>query len=299
MEAAAGVEVTVLASTNTWAEQSLDALTGLPGVRRAGIAVIEGGGRRLNFTFAEHRVERPATWCQIDAYDDVPLNAAIRSGHAVVGTLGELEGSFAAFVERQAGTDTAAVAAVPLVADGQKLGGFVLFYRTAPDTHDARMQELVELGAALGEALERTRSAQPGEVAAWLREPPPGALTARLAIANHPAAVGRARAELRATLAGWRIDEATSETAELCMSELVTNAVVHAASGCWVQVTNDAQTLTVEVRNTGPVPDVAQPGVRDPLQIHGRGLQLVDALTSQWGASRDSDGFSAWFVLDR
>jgi anti-sigma regulatory factor (Ser/Thr protein kinase) len=119
-----------------------------------------------------------------------------------------------------------------------------------------------------------------------------------LAIASQPAAVGPARQQLLATLAGWGIDEDTAETVALCMSELVTNAVVHAASGCHVQVTNDRGTVTVEVRNPCPAADLTQPDVRDPLQIHGCRLQLVDALTSRCGSSRDSNGFSAWFVVD-
>ncbi len=287
-----------MSSTSSWARHALDALTELHGVRRAGIGVSEGGGRRLNFTAAEHPGESPATWCQIDAYDDVPLNTAIRRGRAVVGTLIELQTSHPTFAERQAGTGTVALAAVPLVASGRTLGGFVLFYRQAPRFDEPGMRELMELGAHLGETLERTRSTQPGGVTSWLREPAQGALVARLAIASEPAAVGHARRELRAALAGWGIDEDTAQTVELCMSELVTNAVVHAASGCHVQVVNDAGAVTVEVRNAGPGPDLTQPDGRDPLQVHGRGLQLVDALTSRWGSSRDDSGFNAWFVLN-
>lgn len=286
-----------MSSTDPWARDALDALTALRGVRRAGIAVSEGGGRRLNFTAAEHPGEGPGAWCQIDAYDDVPLNTAIRSGRAVVGSLVELHKSHPTFTEKQEGTGTAALAAVPLVASGRTLGGFVLFYRQAPRFDDRGVRELVELGARLGETLDLTRTTHPRGDASWLREPPPGALVARLAIANTPVAVGQARRELRATLAGWGVDEDMAETAALCMSELVTNAVVHAASGCQVQVTNDAGTVTVEVRNPGLGPDLTQPDGRDPLRVHGRGLQLVDALTSRWGSSRDDGGFNAWFVL--
>jgi anti-sigma regulatory factor (Ser/Thr protein kinase) len=288
---------TVTASTGSWARHALDALTALPGVRRAGIAVSEGGGRRLNFTAAERPGEDPATWCQIDAYDDVPLNTAIRSGRAVVSTLVELQTTHPGFAEGQAGTGTAALAAVPLRASGRTIGGFVLFYRQGAALDDLAVRELLELGAHLGETLELTRTTQSGGEAAWLREPAPGALVARLTIAGKPAAVGQARHELRATLAGWGIEEDVAETVALCMSELVTNAVVHAASGCQVQVINDAGTVTVEVRNPGPGPDIARPDGRDPLRVHGRGLQLVDALTSRWGSSRDSSGFNAWFVL--
>ena len=298
MKAAEEARPTALSFTDVWARQALDALTTLHGVRRAGLAVSEGGGRRLNFTAAEHPGEDPVTWCQIDAYDDVPLNTAIRSGRAVVGTLGALQQSHPTFAERQAGTGTAALAAVPLVTSGRTLGAFVLFYDEAPRFDNPDVRELVELGARLGETLDLTRTTRPRGNASWLHEPAPGALVQRLAIANEPAAVGRARHELRATLADWGIDEDTAETLALCTSELVTNAVVHAASGCELQVINDAGTLTVEVRNLGPGPGPTQSDARDPLRVHGRGLQLVDALTSRWGSSRDDSSFNAWFVLD-
>jgi hypothetical protein len=55
----------------------------------------------------------------------------------------------------------------------------------------------------------------------------------------------------------------------------------------------------VEVRNPGSPPDLREPDSSDPLQVHGRGLQLVDALASRWGSERDAHGFSAWFVLER
>jgi anti-sigma regulatory factor (Ser/Thr protein kinase) len=298
VEAAEGARASVVSSTGPWARHALDALTALHGVRRAGIGVSEGGGRRLNFTAAEHPGEGPATWCQIDAYDDVPLNTAIRSGRAVVGTLVELQKSHPTFAEKQAGTGTAALAAVPLVASGRTLGGFVLFYRQAPRFDEPGVRELIELGARLGDALDLTRTTPPRGFASWVREPAPGALVARLAIVNDLAAVGHARRELRATLAGWGIDKDMAETVALCMSELVTNAVVHAASDCQVRVINDAGTVTVEVRNQGPAADPTQPDGRDPLRVHGRGLQLVDALTSRWGSSRDDSGFNAWFVLN-
>ncbi|WP_207083745.1 ATP-binding protein [Nocardioides sp. S5] len=298
MNGAAGPGPAVAGPTHAWAEQSLDALTSLPDVRRAGIALPEGGGRRLNFTSAEHSGQRPVTWCQVDAYDDVPLNTAVRNGTAVVGSLEQLEDSHPDFVERQRGTETLALAAVPLVADGHTLGAFVLFYRRPPEFADAAVRDLADLGARLGETLRSTRATHTDDPDARMRTPPTGARVALFAVASDPAAVGPARHELSATLSGWNVDRGIAETAALCMSELVTNAVVHADSGCHVQVTWGAGTLTVEVRNPGNPPDLPEPDLSDPFQVHGRGLQLVDALASQWGSDRDPDGFSAWFTLE-
>jgi anti-sigma regulatory factor (Ser/Thr protein kinase) len=299
VNAAAGSDPVVAGPTHAWAEQSLDTLTSLAGVRRAGLALLEGGGRRLNFTSAEHAGHRPVTWCQVDAYDDVPLNTAVRTGRAVVGDLEQLVTSHPDFVERQRGTETLALAAVPLVADGHTLGAYVLFYRHPPGFPEAAVRELVDLGARLGEALRSTRADRVTALDARMRTPPAGAQVALFAVASDPAAVGTARQALRAALASWDVDREITETAALCMSELVTNAVVHADSGCHVQVTWIAGALTVEVRNPGSPPDLPEPDSSDPLQVHGRGLQLVDALASQWGSERDAHGFSAWFVLER
>ena len=57
-------------------------LVALPGAVRAGLALVEGGGRRLRF-----RVSDSDEWCHIDAYDDVPLTAVVRSGSPIVGAL--------------------------------------------------------------------------------------------------------------------------------------------------------------------------------------------------------------------
>lgn len=99
-------------------------------------------------------------------------------------------------------------------------------------------------------------------------------------------------------VARWGFDRDTADTVALCMSELVTNSVLHAASGCRVQVTNDAGTVTVEVRDAGPGTDLRPPDASNPLRVDGRGLQLVDALASRWGSSLDGSGFSAWFMMD-
>ena len=61
----------------TWARAALASLSDVPAVRRGGLALTEGGGRRLRFTASDRDGGR-VDWCHIDAYDDVPLNTAIR-----------------------------------------------------------------------------------------------------------------------------------------------------------------------------------------------------------------------------
>ena len=57
----------------------------VPGVHRAGLALAEGGGRRLLFCASDRDNDRAVDWCEIDAYDHVPLNHSVRTGEPVVG----------------------------------------------------------------------------------------------------------------------------------------------------------------------------------------------------------------------
>src|SRR4051812_2216004 len=140
-----------------WSRSALASLTDLPAVHRVGLALAEGGGRRLRFTASDRVDGAGVAWCQVDAYDEVPLNAAVRSGSSVVGALADLDGRFARFVERQRGSATVALAAVPIVMSGQILVGYVLFF-DRPQAFDAdqRMQ-LVRLGEDLGRSLRRAQ----------------------------------------------------------------------------------------------------------------------------------------------
>ena len=65
-----------------------------------------------------------------------------------------------------------------------------------------------------------------------------------------------------------------------------------------MHVTNDSSAVRVTVRSPGPPLHGLDEGANDPLQVHGRGLQLVDAMTSSWGSDVHSGGLTTWFVLD-
>ena len=60
-----------------------------------------------------------------------------------------------------------------------------------------------------------------------------------------------------------------------------------------------ASELTVSVRDHGgPAVDAAPQADADPLRVHGRGLQLVEALADRWGSERDAAGTNVWFSLE-
>ncbi|WP_330336275.1 ATP-binding protein [Streptomyces sp. NBC_00557] len=101
-----------------------------------------------------------------------------------------------------------------------------------------------------------------------------------------PAAVGTARRVVRDLLTAWDVPEGARDDAVLVTSELVTNALVHAAGtriACRLRRTADRLRIEVEDQAGGPVlPAVRHPGPEDQ---HGRGLFLVDTLSRDWGVS--------------
>lgn len=85
------------------------------------------------------------------------------------------------------------------------------------------------------------------------------------------------------------------DTAVLLVSELVTNAVLHARSPFRVLVEPGEEAIRVEVYDGSPVP----PRVHTfaPTSATGRGLRLLDRLAQTWGVTQLSDGKSVWFEV--
>ena len=282
-----------------WARDAFALTTSLPGVRRVGLALVEGGGRRLRFTASDRGSEAAVDWCHVDGYEDVPLNTAVRTGLPVIGVLDDLRARYPGFVAGQRTTATAAVAAIPITAAGQTLGGFILFFDRAQPFDAAQRGELSRAGAELGAALRRARRDEEQSPVAPADEPlPSGARAAVHQVPSHPGSVAAARRFLRTTAHAWGVDEETTDTAVLCMSELVTNAVIHAHAGCVLRVLLEPGLLTVTVRDGGNPSVASVEPLEDPLRVHGRGLQLVDALASRWGSGPGTGGTTVWFALE-
>lgn len=83
--------------------------------------------------------------------------------------------------------------------------------------------------------------------------------------------------------------------AKVVVSELATNAVVHAGTPFKVSVSCDGSAIRIAVRDWS----ARHPVVRSapPTALSGRGLHLIDALTDRWGVEEDSDGKSVWAEL--
>lgn len=111
----------------------------------------------------------------------------------------------------------------------------------------------------------------------------------------HPSSVGTARRALR-RVTGHRLPEEIVDTAELLVSELVTNAVVHAGTPIELEVALvDPGTVVVQVTDGSVHRPVARP--YDESSGTGRGLLLVEELSDQWGVSEAPHGKTVWFCL--
>ncbi|MFE9683730.1 ATP-binding protein [Streptomyces sp. NPDC002701] len=122
----------------------------------------------------------------------------------------------------------------------------------------------------------------------------------RFELAAHPGSAAQARHLTRARLAGWAVCEDTCDTAELVVSELVTNAIVHTASRHVVCELHDgADAVRIAVRDEGCAPGEPHPSPQRPDEEHGRGLLLVAAMCTAWGAQETGPGLLVWAELPR
>ncbi|MBQ0983560.1 ATP-binding protein [Streptomyces sp. F63] len=118
---------------------------------------------------------------------------------------------------------------------------------------------------------------------------------------RHPRSVGRARAALRTQLSAWGVKGDAADSAELLISELMTNAVRHARvpHGREIEARFEltGRLLRLEVSDASdrlPVP--AQAGADAE---GGRGLALVAALSYDWGIRpREGVGKCVWALLE-
>ena len=117
-----------------------------------------------------------------------------------------------------------------------------------------------------------------------------------------PESVKEARAWVREVLE--RLDrEEIVETAELGVSELVTNAILHGSPPITVRVRGTRDHPRVEVHDASRQPPIlpgseplSDAGDDDLLLTFGRGLDIVARCSTAWGAQIEEDGKIVWFV---
>ena len=107
-------------------------------------------------------------------------------------------------------------------------------------------------------------------------------------------AIGAARCFVADTLNSWGLEQLV-EDGSIVVSELVTNAIIHAESDFAVSLSSHGDAVRLSVHDHSP----AIPVMRTPLPvaISGRGLRLITALTRRWGADLVGDGKVVWAEL--
>jgi sigma-B regulation protein RsbU (phosphoserine phosphatase) len=90
--------------------------------------------------------------------------------------------------------------------------------------------------------------------------------------------------------------EVMLDDALLLVSELVTNAVVHAGTELELHITIGPGRARIEVVDYGPGLPIRQ-GDPHVTREGGRGIFLLDALAEEWGTRHFAGGKSVWFVL--
>lgn len=115
----------------------------------------------------------------------------------------------------------------------------------------------------------------------------------RLELPFEPASAGTARRALRTFLDEQGV--ADTDMAELCTSELVTNALLHGAAPVSVEAELRRRTLRVAVCDAGPG-DVRARQAADAASS-GRGLEIVATVASRWDVEQVDGGKRVWFEL--
>ena len=125
-----------------------------------------------------------------------------------------------------------------------------------------------------------------------------------LRVPHIPEAVSAVRRRARTVLAGWRVPTSEADDALLVISELTTNAIVHALPPAVLRLSmpddDSYRGLRIEVTDAGPVgrrgPTPGGPHLADHHES-GRGTGIVAALSIRHGISRHPGRTTRWAVL--
>lgn len=122
-------------------------------------------------------------------------------------------------------------------------------------------------------------------------------VTLTIPLLAEPEALSPVRHCIGAYFELWDLPELAG-TAQLCVSELLTNAITHVGPATPVTLRasmagpNPRLSLTDPAPHKLPVPQQAPPDVES-----GRGLALLDALTLRWGVERGASSKTIWCEL--
>ena len=111
------------------------------------------------------------------------------------------------------------------------------------------------------------------------------------------ASVGVARRRLVSDLIAADVYDSAVCDVALVISELLSNALRHAAPlpGAQIRVAWQIEPVSVRVAvSDGGAPTVPELGEPGQGATGGRGLRIVERLSTKWGTSTDEDGTTVW-----
>lgn len=127
------------------------------------------------------------------------------------------------------------------------------------------------------------------------------ALSRQLDLTARPESAGQARRFAHACLLDWQLDRLADDV-DLVVSELVTNALLHAriegrgSAPIRLEVLRDLDFLLCRVTDGSLAPPAQEPA--GDTAENGRGLLLVDILSAQWGWFSGPAGKAVWARFD-
>jgi anti-sigma regulatory factor (Ser/Thr protein kinase) len=114
-----------------------------------------------------------------------------------------------------------------------------------------------------------------------------------------PQSAASARRFVRASLRRAGLADARIDDAALLVSELVTNALVHARGSVRVRILCDVNAIRIEVGDADDHEEEVTMQPLSPERGSGRGLRIVDVLARRWSTRSRPDGKAVWFELER
>jgi len=117
-------------------------------------------------------------------------------------------------------------------------------------------------------------------------------LVERLQLPPEPSSAGMAR---RFVASSFGAGSEVAELAILLVSELASNAVLHARTDFELVVDLDGSRVRIEVHDENPALPVLKDYVAE--SVTGRGLHIVAASADTWGFHASDGGKVVWFEL--
>ena len=118
--------------------------------------------------------------------------------------------------------------------------------------------------------------------------------SASTSLPGHPSSVPQARRWAVTTLSAWGLD-VTAWTAAQVVSELATNCTLHARSDFVLRLTVEDACVRVEATDRGA--GGLQARQYSSTSTTGRGLRIVESLSTSWGVTPDDHGKTVWALL--